>query len=133
MMFKNFLISMIFVMGIVGITTSSTAADSHYHDNMHELDHHLKNFKSAKDSKEARAALQGMQKSVEVCQKNLPSGLQKLKSKDAKVTAYQGLLTDLLKEIKQAEQLVAANQLTKAQTLTVKMDQIKKQGHQAFK
>ena len=132
-MFKNFLISMIFVMGTVGITTSSMAEDSHYHDNMHELDHHLKNFKSAKDSKEARAALQGMQKSVEVCQKNLPSGLQKLKSEDAKVTAYQGLLTDLLKEIKQAEQLVAANQLTKAQTLTVRMDQIKKQGHQAFK
>ena len=65
---------------------------------------------------------------MEVCQKNLPSGLQKLKSKDAKVTAYQGLLTDLLKEIKQAEQLVAANQLTKAQTLTVKMDQIKSRG-----
>jgi len=43
------------------------------------------------------------------------------------------LLTDLLKEIKQAEQLVAANQLAKAQTLTEKMDQIKKQGHQAFK
>lgn len=132
-MLKTLLISMIFVMGTVGITTSGMAADNHYHDNMHELDHHLKNFKSAKDSKEAQAALQGMQKSVEVCQKNLPSGLQKLKFKDAKVTAYQGLLTDLLKEIKQAEQLVAANQLAKAQTLTVKMDQIKKQGHQAFK
>ena len=74
-MFKNFLISMIFVMGTVGITTSGMAADNHYHDNMHELDHHLKNFKSAKDSKEARAALQSMQKTVEVCQKNLPSGL----------------------------------------------------------
>jgi len=132
-MFKNFLISMIFVMGTVGITTSSMAADNHYHDNMHELDHHLKKFKSAKDNKEAQAALQSMQKSVEVCQKNLPSGLQKLKPKDAKVTAYQGLLTDLLKEIKQAEQLVAGDQLAKAQTLTVKMDQIKKQGHQAFK
>ncbi|WP_313483824.1 cytochrome b562 [Acinetobacter variabilis] len=132
-MLKTLLISMIFVMGTVGITMSGMAADNHYHDNMHELDHHLKNFKSAKDSKEARAALQGMQKSVEVCQKNLPSGLQKLKFKDAKVTAYQGLLTNLLKEIKQAEQLVAANQLAKAQTLTVKMDQIKKQGHQAFK
>ncbi|WP_159124231.1 cytochrome b562 [Acinetobacter variabilis] len=132
-MLKTLLISMIFVMGTVGITTSGMAADNHYHDNMHELDHHLKNFKSAKDSKKARAALQGMQKSVEVCQKNLPSGLQKLKSKDAKITAYQGLLTDLLKEIKQAEQLVAANQLAKAQTLTEKMDQIKKQGHQAFK
>lgn len=132
-MLKTLLISMIFVMGTVGITTSGMTADNHYHDNMHELDHHLKNFKSAKDSKKARAALQGMQKSVEVCQKNLPSGLQKLKFKDAKVTAYQGLLTDLLKEIKQAEQLVAANQLAKAQTLTVKMDQIKKQGHQAFK
>lgn len=132
-MFKNFLISMIFVMGTVGITTSSMAADNHYHDNMHELDHHLKKFKSAKDNKEAQAALQSMQKSVEVCQKNLPSGLQKLKPKDAKITAYQGLLTDLLKEIKQAEQLVAGDQLAKAQTLTVKMDQIKKQGHQAFK
>ena len=124
---------MIFVMGTVGITTSSMAADNHYHDNMHELDHHLKKFKSAKDNKEAQAALQSMQKSVEVCQKNLPSGLQKLKPKDAKVTAYQGLLTDLLKEIKQAEQLVAGDQLAKAQTLTVKMNQIKKQGHQAFK
>lgn len=132
-MFKNFLISMIFVMGTVGITKSGMAADNHYHDNMHELDHHLKKFKSAKDNKEAQAALQSMQKSVEVCQKNLPSGLQKLKPKDAKITAYQGLLTDLLKEIKQAEQLVAGDQLAKAQTLTVKMDQIKKQGHQAFK
>ena len=92
----------------MGITTSSMAEDSHYHDNMHQLDHHLKISNLPKDSKEARAALQGMQKSVEVCQKNLPSGLQKLKSKDAKVTAYQGLLTDLLKEIKQAEQLVCS-------------------------
>ena len=41
-MLKTLLISMIFVMGTVGITTSGMAADNHYHDNMHELDHHLK-------------------------------------------------------------------------------------------
>ena len=132
-MFKTFLISIFFVMGSVGLTTTSLAAESHYHHSMHELDHDLRKFKSAQDGKEARQALLGMQKTVQVCQKNLPPNLQKLKPEDAKLIAYQGLLNDLLKEIQQAEQLVAANQLAKAQALTTKMDAIKKQGHQAFK
>ncbi|WP_227591093.1 cytochrome b562 [Acinetobacter schindleri] len=59
--------------------------------------------------------------------------MQKLKAEDAHVVAYQGLLKDLLIEIKKAEQLVAAKQLQEAQNLSVKMDEIKKKGHQAFK
>ena len=99
-------------MGTVGITTSSMAEDSHYHDNMHELDHHLKISNLPKIAKRRGQHC----KVCKICG-SLPEKFTirsaKLKSKDAKVTAYQGLLTDLLKEIKQAEQFVAANQLTK--------------------
>lgn len=131
-MFKSRWISIIFVIGL-GLGTSAMAVEEHQPYSMHDLDKNLKKFKAAEDSKEAQAALQIMQQTVESYQKHLPSKLQKLKAEDAHVVAYQGLLKDLLKEIKKAEQLVAAKQLQEAQNLSVKMDEIKKQGHQAFK
>jgi len=115
-MFKSLWISIIFVIGL-GLGTSAMAVEEHQHYSMHDLDKNLKKFKAAEDSKEAQAALQIMQQTVESYQKHLPSKLQKLK----------------LIEIKKAEQLLAANQLQEAQNLSVKMDEIKKQGHQAFK
>lgn len=131
-MFKSRWISIIFVIGL-GLGTSAMAVEEHQPYSMHDLDKNLKKFKAAEDSKEAQAALQIMQQTVESYQKHLPSKLQKLKAEDAHVVAYQGLLKDLLIEIKKAEQLVAAKQLQEAQNLSVKMDEIKKQGHQAFK
>ncbi|MFV5490405.1 cytochrome b562 [Acinetobacter sp. ASP199] len=131
-MFKTLWVSIIFVMGL-GLGTSAMAAQEHQHYSMRDLDKNLKKFRAADDSKEAQAALKIMQQAVASYQKHLPSKLQKLKAEDAQVVAYQGLLKDLLKEIKQAEQLVAANQLDEAQNLSVKMDEIKKQGHKAFK
>lgn len=131
-MFKSLWISIIFIIGL-GLGTSVMAVKEHQHYSMRDLDKNLKKFKAAEDSKEAQAALQIMQQTVESYQKHLPSKLQKLKAEDAHVVAYQGLLKDLLKEIKKAEQLVAAKQLQEAQNLSVKMDEIKKQGHQAFK
>lgn len=131
-MFKSRWISIIFVIGL-GLGTSAMAVEEHQPYSMHDLDKNLKKFKAAEDSKEAQAALQIMQQTVESYQKHLPSKLQKLKAEDAHVVAYQGLLKDLLKEIKKAEQLVAVKQLQEAQNLSVKMDEIKKQGHQAFK
>lgn len=131
-MFKSLWASIIFVIGL-GLGTSALAAEEHQHYSMRDLDKNLKKFRATEDSKEAQAALQIMQQTVESYQKHLPSRLQKLKAEDAQVVAYQGLLKDLLKEIKKAEQLVAAQQLQEAQNLSVKMDEIKKQGHQAFK
>ncbi|APX61933.1 cytochrome b562 [Acinetobacter schindleri] len=131
-MFKPRWISIIFVIGL-GLGTSTMAVEEHQHYSMRDLDKNLKKFKAAEDSKEAQAALQIMQQTVKSYQKHLPSKLQKLKAEDAHVVAYQGLLKDLLIEIKKAEQLLAAKQLQEAQNLSVKMDEIKKQGHQAFK
>lgn len=131
-MFKSQWVNIIFIIGL-GLGTSAMAVEEHQHYSMHDLDKKLKKFKATEDSKEAQAALQIMQQTVESYQKHLPSKLQKLKAEDAHVVAYQGLLKDLLIEIKKAEQLLAANQLQEAQNLSVKMDEIKKQGHQAFK
>ena len=131
-MFKSQWVNIIFIIGL-GLGTSAMAVEEHQHYSMRDLDKNLKKFKAAEDSKEAQAALQIMQQTVESYQKHLPSKLQKLKAEDAHVVAYQGLLKDLLKEIKKAEQLVAVKQLQEAQNLSVKMDEIKKQGHQAFK
>lgn len=123
-MFKSLWISIIFIIGL-GLGTSAMAVEEHQHYSMRDLDKNLKKFKAAEDSKEAQAALQIMQQTVK--------SYQKLKAEDAHVVAYQGLLKDLLIEIKKAEQLLAAKQLQEAQNLSVKMDEIKKQGHQAFK
>lgn len=112
-MFKSLWISIIFIIGL-GLGTSAMAVEEHQHYSMHDLDKNLKKFKAAEDSKEAQAALQIMQQTVESYQKHLPSKLQKLKAEDAHVVAYQGLLKDLLIEIKKAEQLVAAKQLQEA-------------------
>ena len=106
-MFKSLWMSIIFVIGL-GLGTSAMAVEEHQHYSMHDLDKNLKKFKAAEDSKEAQAALQIMQQTVESYQKHLPSKLQKLKAEDAHVVAYQGLLKDLLIEIKKAEQLLAA-------------------------
>lgn len=121
-MFKSLWISIIFIIGL-GLGTLAMAVEEHQHYSMRDLDKNLKKFKAAEDSKEAQAALQIMQQTVESYQKHLPSKLQNLKAEDAQVVAYQGLLKDLLKKIKQAEQLLAAKQLQEAQNLSVKMDE----------
>ncbi|KGT47170.1 cytochrome b562 [Acinetobacter sp. HR7] len=131
-MIKIILLSTVLVTGLA-VGSTAIAAEEHQHYSMRDLDQNLKKFRAADDVKEALAALQVMQKSVESYKSHLPAGLQKLKSEDAQVIAYQGLLNDLLKEIQQAEQLVAANQLEEAQNKSMKMDAIKKQGHKAFK
>ncbi len=131
-MIKTIFISSILATGLT-FSTTAIAAEEHQHYSMRDLDKNLKNFRAAHDAKAAQAALQVMQQTVKSYQKHRPSSLQKLEAEDAQVVAYQGLLNDLLNEIQQAEQLVAADQLEAAQKRSVKMDEIKKQGHQAFK
>ncbi len=89
--------------------------------------------KNSKAFEKAQTALDEMVKATQLAKQNKPKKLKKLAETDTKIIAYEAQFNLLLNEIQHAQKLVQENKLDEAKQVSSKFDEIKKQGHKAYR
>ena len=102
-------------------------------DAMKSLAKNSKVFEKAQTVELAQTALDGMAKATQLAKQNKPKKLKSLAETDVKIIAYEAQFTLLLNEIQHAQKLVQENKLDEAKQVSSKFDEIKKQGHKAYR
>ena len=102
-------------------------------DAMKSLAKNSKAFEKAKTVELAQTALDGMAKATQLAKQNKPKKLKNLAETDVKIIAYEAQFNLLLNEIQHAQKLVQENKLDEAKQVSRKFDEIKKQGHKAYR
>ena len=102
-------------------------------DAMKSLAKNSKAFEKAQTVELAQTALDGMAKATQLAKQNKPKKLKNLAETDVKIIAYEAQFNLLLNEIQHAQKLVQENKLDEAKQVSRKFDEIKKQGHKAYR
>ncbi len=102
-------------------------------DAMKFLAKNSKAFEKAQTVELAQTALDEMVKATQLAKQNKPKKLKNLAETDAKIIAYEAQFNLLLNEIQHAQKLVQENKLDEAKQVSSKFDEIKKQGHKAYR
>ena len=102
-------------------------------DAMKSLAKNSKVFEKAQTVELAQTALDGMAKATQLAKQDKPKKLKSLAETDVKIIAYEAQFTLLLNEIQHAQKLVQENKLDEAKQVSSKFDEIKKQGHKAYR
>ena len=102
-------------------------------DAMKSLAKNSKAFEKAQTVELAQTALDGMAKATQLAKQNKPKKLKNLAETDVKIIAYEAQFNLLLNEIQHAQKLVQENKLDEAKQVSSKFDEIKKQGHKAYR
>ena len=102
-------------------------------DAMKSLAKNSKAFEKAQTVELAQTALDGMAKATQLAKQNKPKKLKNLAETDMKIIAYEAQINLLLNEIQHAQKLVQENKLDEAKQVSRKFDEIKKQGHKAYR
>ena len=102
-------------------------------DAMKSLAKNSKAFEKAQTVELAQTALDGMAKATQLAKQNKPKKLKNLAETDMKIIAYEAQINLLLNEIQNAQKLVQENRLDEAKQVSRKFDEIKKQGHKAYR
>lgn len=102
-------------------------------DAMKSLAKNSKVFDQAQNVDVANKALAEMAKATQLAKENKPKKLRKLAETDAKVIAYEETFNRLFIEIEHAQHLVHENKLDEAKLISEKFNEIKKQGHKAYR
>ncbi len=102
-------------------------------DAMKSLAKNSKAFEKAKTVELAQTALDEMVKATQLAKQNKPKKLKNLAETDVKIIAYEAQFNLLLNEIQHAQKLVQENKLDEAKQVSRKFDEIKKQGHKAYR
>jgi soluble cytochrome b562 len=121
----------LFLMGVAVASTSFSATP--LSDAMEALAKSEKAFDKAKNQEDAQKALIEMQKAIETMKVNKPKKLLKENVAPEKVQHYEQLVAELEHSIQHAQHLLVEGNLVEAQEMTEKFDELKKQGHRAFR
>jgi soluble cytochrome b562 len=129
-MLNKILLSILLV-STLSLSSIATASDLKH--SMRDLNQSYKAFIKSKKTEDALYALNNMHDAVVESKQFRPKKLKASSDQDEQVLAYEAILDDLLKNIDETKKLLLTDQFDVAKKNIVKIDELKKLGHQKFR
>ena len=129
-MLNKILLSILLV-STFSLSSIATASDLKH--SMRDLNQSYKAFIKSKKTEDALYALNNMHDAVVESKQFRPKKLKASSDQDEQVLAYEAILDDLLKNIDETKKLLLTDQFDVAKKNIVKIDELKKLGHQKFR